>query len=346
MSPQQQDRRANLVLLAITALWGTTFAIIQQGLAHANTFSFLAVRFAIGAVALAALARFRVFAWRSNLAGFGLGALSFVGFALQTGGLNYTTAPRSAFITGLTVVMVPTVVGLWGRRPTRSTWVALVLFTLGVGGATWGGAALPGWAWAALIATALVGIGSLRAMKPAIRAAVCLALAGLAMMTRPAGGLEPSTLRGDLLTLGCTFAFGLSILLSEKVSPRHPVFPLVFGHLVGIGTLSALCASVAGWRFEPCRELWGSVVFCGVVASAICLAGQTYAMQRASATRAALIYALEPVFAATFAWMWKGEGLARAEAIGGALIIAATLVEPLKGVWKRVPGAQPRASLE
>lgn len=339
-------RRADAVLLAITALWGTTFAIIQQGLQHANTFSFLAVRFAIGAAALAVLARFKVINWRSNLVGLALGALSFVGFALQTGGLNYTTAPRSAFLTGLTVVLVPTVVGLLSRKPTRSTWAALALFTLGVGGATWGGAELPGWAWAALLVVALTGIAAVKAMAVPVRVAVCLALAGLALMTRPVAGVGVPTLKGDVLTLGCTVAFGLSILLSEKYSPLHPVFPMVFGHLVAIGALSALGASVVGWRFEPCRELWGSVAFCGVVASAVCLAGQTYAMKHATATRAALVYALEPVFASAFAFVWRGESLGRAEALGGGLIVAATLVEPLKNLARTWPGTAARPSVE
>ena len=123
---------ADVVLLAITILWGTTFAVIQVGLAHSGTFSFLAVRFGIGAATLAAIGRGRIVAWRSNLVGLGLGVLSFVGFALQTGGLNWTTSSRSAFITGLAVVLVPIADGAWGRVRWRNIWIGPTLALIGL----------------------------------------------------------------------------------------------------------------------------------------------------------------------------------------------------------------------
>jgi drug/metabolite transporter (DMT)-like permease len=319
---------ADLVLLGITALWGTTFALIQQGLAHAGIFTFLAMRFAIGAVALAVLARFRIFAPRANLAGLLLGAMSFLGFALQTGGLRDTTAPRSAFLTGLTVVLVPVASSFMRKRADRSSIAALGIASVALGVATFGGPRVGPSLWAALIVLALVGLACVRALKPTLRVAICLAVAGLALMTRP-GVSSGGTLRGDLLTLGCTVAFTCAILLSERITPRHPLFPMTFGHLVAMGLLSAAALPLAGIQFESCPPLWGSLLFCGVVASAVCIAGQTFAMQRSSATRAALIYSLEPVFAALFAYAWKGELLGRAELIGGALIISATLADPV-----------------
>lgn len=319
---------ADLVLLGITALWGTTFALIQQGLSHAGTFTFLTLRFAIGAVALALLARFRVVSLRANLAGLVLGALSFLGFALQTGGLRFTTAPRSAFLTGLTVVLVPVCASFLRRRPGKSSWAALGLAALALGVATFGGPRVGPSLWAALIVLTLAGLACVRALDPTLRLAIGLAVAGLALLTRP-GASMGGTLRGDLLTLGCTVAFTCAILLSERLTPRHPVFPLTFGHLVAMGVLSAAVLPVVGFHLESCPPLWGSLLFCGVVASAVCIAGQTYAMQRSSATRAALIYALEPVFAAMFAYAYKGELLGRAELLGGGLIVSATLAEPL-----------------
>ena len=327
-----QRRSADLVLLLITALWGTTFAVIQQGLAHAGTMSFLTARFAVGLLALAVLARFKVLAWRANLVGIGLGVLGFLGFALQTGGLRYTTAPRSAFLTGLTVILVPTAAALLAKRPNRSTLIALAVLAFGIGAASWGGARLSTAAWAFWIAIALVGLACIRSMSAPVRIAVCLALSGLALLTRPTAAVDAATLKGDLLTLGSTIAFGLSLILYERYAPRFALFPLVFGHIGAMVVLSALGAAIVGWRFDGGGELWGSVVFCGVVATAVCLTGNAWAMQHTTATRASLVYALEPVFAAAFAYVWLGDSLTPTEAAGGGLIVAATMVEPLRHV--------------
>ena len=109
-----------------------------------------------------------------------------------------------------------------------------------------------------------------------------------------------------------------------------------------MGVLSGGVALFVGWRVEGTPPFWASALFCGVVASAICITGQMWAMQRANATRAALIFALEPVFAALFAWLWHGEVLKPSEALGGVLIVLATAVEPLKRLLPRPSGAPDR----
>jgi drug/metabolite transporter (DMT)-like permease len=98
---------ADLVLLAITAIWGATFVTVKGGLTDADAFTFLTLRFALGAVVAAALAHRRLASssvWRRGSI---LGVLLFGGYAFQTLGLEHTTPERSAFITGLTVAFVP-----------------------------------------------------------------------------------------------------------------------------------------------------------------------------------------------------------------------------------------------
>jgi drug/metabolite transporter (DMT)-like permease len=100
---------ATLLLVGITAIWGSTFFLIRDVVLKMSPADFLAVRFTIAAVAMLA-----VF-WRPMLAlsrreiqvGVGLGVLYATAQILQTVGLTHTDASRSGFITGTYVVLNP-----------------------------------------------------------------------------------------------------------------------------------------------------------------------------------------------------------------------------------------------
>ena len=126
---------ATLLLVAITAIWGSTFFLIRDVVQEMPPADFLAVRFTIAAVAMMA-----VF-WRPMLAlnkreiqiGVGLGIVYGVAQIAQTVGLAHTSASRSGFITGTYVVLTPilTAVLLRERIP-RSTWFAVLMATAGL----------------------------------------------------------------------------------------------------------------------------------------------------------------------------------------------------------------------
>lgn len=126
---------ADLALLLVAAIWGSTFVLVKDAVAHYPVLAFLALRFAVAAVALAPaawLARRRLRA--SDLpAGLIAGVLLFAGYALQTFGLQETEASRAGFITGLSVVLVPLFVAiLWRRLPGRRALVGIALATVGL----------------------------------------------------------------------------------------------------------------------------------------------------------------------------------------------------------------------
>lgn len=135
-APGAVNRRwptGDLTLLGITALWGLTFVLVKDALADADPLTFLTLRFSLGAVVAGAVAgsalRNRA-AWRAGLF---LGALLFVGFALQTFGLEGTTPARSAFITGLSVILVPFVSTALSRRvPPASAALGALLAVAGL----------------------------------------------------------------------------------------------------------------------------------------------------------------------------------------------------------------------
>jgi len=135
-SPRPEGRtrlKADGALALMTAFWGTTFVVVKGALGHGDPFSFLALRFGLGALALTAVARREVLVPHTLRRGAVLGVFLFLGFVLQTVGLVSTTPSRSAFITGLYVVFVP-VLGLllFRRAPRVSSWVGVVLAAVGL----------------------------------------------------------------------------------------------------------------------------------------------------------------------------------------------------------------------
>lgn len=162
---------------------------------------------------------------------------------------------------------------------------------------------------------------------------VLLAVLGLSIMTRPwEGGGE--TLEGDLLTALAAFTFAFQILGTEAFSPGRPLLPLVLGELVTVAVLTTIGSAFEGGdvRFTP--ELLGAVAGTAVVATAFAFFVQTWAQQRTTAARTALIFATEPVFASVFAAAAIGERLGTPAIAGGALIVAGVLVAELMPLVK------------
>ncbi len=127
--------QADLALLLVAAIWGSTFIIVKEATADMPTFTFLAVRFSIAALSLAVLRPSLTF-WRDKQmwkAGFLIGTLLFGGYAFQTMGLQFTSAAKTGFITGLSVVFVPLIVAIVDKRlPGRKTTVGIIVATIGL----------------------------------------------------------------------------------------------------------------------------------------------------------------------------------------------------------------------
>ncbi len=157
-----------------------------------------------------------------------------------------------------------------------------------------------------------------------------LAFAGAALMS---GGAGLGVGLGDLLTLACAFFFAGHITLLSWALRRADGGRLLFLQIAGCALVSALVAPfVESPRFEPELTLVLSVLFLSVVATVLLIGFQTYGQSRASATRAALLFASEPVWAALLSAM-LGERLAAGELVGAGIILGGILVAilPLRG---------------
>lgn len=126
---------ATVLLVAVTAVWGSTFFLIRDLVQSVPSEDFLAVRFTIAALIMLvvfrrAVARLTRRDWAVGLA---IGVVYAVAQLLQTVGLEHTSASLSGFLTGLYVVLTP-VLGalLLHDRVPRSTWAAVALSLAGV----------------------------------------------------------------------------------------------------------------------------------------------------------------------------------------------------------------------
>lgn len=118
--------KAELALLGITFIWGTSFSIIKDAIRFMDSMDFLALRFILAAAVLL------VFFWnkvkscpREDLwVGAGIGFILWISFLLQIKGLELTSPSKSAFVTGFSVILVPLFESIATRR-WPSGWNAL-----------------------------------------------------------------------------------------------------------------------------------------------------------------------------------------------------------------------------
>jgi drug/metabolite transporter (DMT)-like permease len=128
-------------------------------------------------------------------------------------------------------------------------------------------------------------------------AGVAVSTAGLALLS----GVHSGSAAGDLLVLAGAAVYSVQIVLMERYAPRYDAvaFTLVemLAACVGLGVV-ALARGDLGVPHD--WTVWGALAVTGVFASALAFLVQTWAQRRTSATRTALAFTMEPVFAALF----------------------------------------------
>lgn len=301
---------ADVTLLLIAFVWGTTFLIVQQAISALPPNAFNAVRFTIAALFLliVQLAFYRRSwkQWRGPLirAGMILGFWLCLGYALQTVGLLYTTPSKAGFITGLSVVLVPLLTLLLMKER----------------------------------------------VKPAAVVGVILAAVGLYLLTQ---NQSFSFNVGDILVFGCAICFAMQIVFTGKYAPHYPALPLAITQLGTVAVLSWLYAFFfEDWRlaFDPdilfLPEVATGLIITSIFATALAFLAQTALQKQTSSTRVALIFALEPVFAALTSYVFIHEVLNGRQLIGclmiftGMILAELPIQEWVRSVRKRKPGGE------
>jgi drug/metabolite transporter (DMT)-like permease len=157
----------------------------------------------------------------------------------------------------------------------------------------------------------------------AVWVGVALAVVGLGLLSGVAAG-DPL---GDALVLGGSAAYSLQIVLMERYAPRYDAVAFTQAEMLAAFTGFALVALALG-QIEMPRgwTVWGALLVTGIFASALGYLVQTWAQRRTSATRTALAFAMEPVFAGVFGFWLAGDRLGVVGWGGCAVIMAGIVV--------------------
>jgi drug/metabolite transporter (DMT)-like permease len=293
--------KPEVILVGVTILWGSTFAVTRSIVRDAPPLVYLCFRFGVAA-AVILLVYFRKLprTRRAFHDGAVLGLLNSSGLVLQVFGQAYTTASKSAFITSLNTPLTPIVLFLlYKGRPTRPQLWAVGIATLGLFLLTW-----PGW------------------------------------------GARWN--RGDLLTVGCALWYAVTIVEIARRTPHHDALGLTIVQLtvaalffcvltVIAHALIALLPSLPEVLQLEARplvvdsRLLAEGLYMALVCTVVTFIGQTWAMARMTATHAAVVFSLEPVFATAIAIGYGGSGEwpgARG-GIGAILVLCAVAVSEI-----------------
>jgi drug/metabolite transporter (DMT)-like permease len=132
---------------------------------------------------------------------------------------------------------------------------------------------------------------------------------------------------GETLILGAAIAFALHVVNVSKFAPKVDAINLAIVQLALTSLLSFIAIPISREPIVmPPLIVWGSVLFMGVVDLAFTLSAMIWVQQFVSSTRAALIYALEPMWAALFGFALAGDKLSLLAWIGCGFILAGMIV--------------------
>jgi len=171
----------------------------------------------------------------------------------------------------------------------------------------------------ALISTTFLG------ERPTRRLALAagLAIAGTVMLISPGEGAAQGdqTVLGLLLALGSATGYALVAIASRAIAREaHPLTSMTVGFGVGsLALLPALLLEGASFSFSPAA--WTLLLYLGIVPSALAYVLFTIGMRTTVATVASLVTLIEPLTAATLAWLLFDEQLGPLALVGAALLL-------------------------
>lgn len=303
------------MLVLLTVIWGLTFPATKAALEQTDPIQFLALRFVFGFVLLVPLLQIMKRARKRHPAALPhveSPAPTTIAVATELEGMHpfwfrLRTVPlRSIALRGaivglfLTVGFILQVLGMQHTTASRSGFFTGLLVVM-----------VP--PLAMLLRTSRSPLASWLAILPA--------LFGIYLLADPElGGLNI----GDLLTIGCALAFALQMVVLEALSSgSHESNRLTLWQIAVIMVVASAWALIEGKPVELNLVGWLGVGYTALFGSVVAVYLQTRYQPDVPAGHAALIFILEPVFAATFAWILLNEPWTARSLAGGALVLAA-----------------------
>ncbi|GAC89872.1 drug/metabolite transporter (DMT) superfamily permease [Anoxybacillus flavithermus NBRC 109594] len=293
--------KADISLLFVAFVWGATFVVVQDAIAFLPPLMFNGVRFAIASVLL--------WAW----------VLIFERKPLD----------RQLICAGL-------LLGIWLCLGYAFQTIGLLYTTSSKAGFITG------------LNVVIVPFLSFIILKrrPSFNAVVgsILATCGLYLLT--ASG-DMSINKGDVFVFLCAIAFALHIVTTSIYATKFSPILLTTIQVQTVSIICFICSYLfEDWSLIPLStffefDVWLALLITALFATTIAFFIQTHFQQYTSPTRVALIFALEPVFAALTAYIWNDEYLQQAALFGAGLILLGMILSELpQHIWQRKKSAR------
>jgi drug/metabolite transporter (DMT)-like permease len=246
------------------------------------------------------------------LAGMECGFWVTVNYITQAEALEYIPASRCSFISSLSVVTIPFMAALFMGKPLRAMSVVSAMI-------------------------ALVGVAILENIISIGGGGQAAAAAAAVEATMPAGSTIFGVSKGDLLALGQPLCFGYFVMRIEHYMEKFKHIPSRVLTITATQCVT-VCVSMFFWvlwdcggtlpdmtyMFEPHRLI--ALGWTGIISSVGAIILQAIALQKASATDAALIFSSEPIWGCLFAGWLLNEKMSKTAYIGGSFILVACVL--------------------
>jgi drug/metabolite transporter (DMT)-like permease len=283
--------RADLALVLVAVFWGVTFPLIRGAMEELAPTQFVAWRFTLAALAFLPL----VLASRESRQS--LPALIGPGLLLGTiAGISYFTQT-------------------WGLQTVPAGRAAFIT------------------ALNVVIVPLLAPLFRAGRPKALDVGAALVATVGLYLMTVGEEGFGGGLVSGDFWVLVCATSYAVYLLVLQRVLVRaRNAVGLAFTQIATIALLADLALGATGTvRIPMTPWVISALIFCATLATVATFWLQARYQGQTTAQRAALIFALEPVFATAFAWMLLGETMGPIGGVGAVLVLGAVLGVELLG---------------
>lgn len=293
-----QRLKADLALTFCCLIWGATFVVVKQALDHASVFVFMATRFVLAALLMALI--YRATLRKLDRATVRAGAQ--IGFFMFSGYIFQT-------------------IGLKFTSPSKAAFIT---------------------GFGIVFVPLLLAVFWGRRINAWVLGGAFAALVGLYYLSVPVTGFAALNL-GDMLVLVCALLFAFHIIFVGHYTPHHSVAALSFLQVATSALLYVLALPLlAVTRWEPPHADWSgslisAVLITSVGATALAFSAQVWAQRYTTPTHAAILFSLEPVFAALTSYLVLDERLGGRALFGAALILAGILLAELKGPAPAAP---------
>ena len=293
---------AQIGLVLTTLAWGATFVLVKDSLDYAKPFTFIFFRFIIATLAILPFAFLKkeitdLHNFNNNEIKFGIicGFLLYAGYAFQNFGLDITIPSKSAFITSVSVLIVPLILVFYKKEKIHyKLWISILVVVFGL---------------YLLLEPGSVGD----------------------QVNKKYGEEAFLPNMGDVFTFGCAIFFALHIVAqSDAVRNKINLIRFFIIQCLSVAAFAGLSAIIISeplvmWDHPNINILYLSLLINGMIATTFAIFIMIWAQKILTAGETAVIFSLEPIFAVLFSIYMGVENFGLLKWIGGIVVVLAVI---------------------